>query len=436
MNFWMRKDGRKQERKLNGIVTIHSSALQSAIIQRLSTAIRITAESGWMGGRFITILSHKPALFANGRTAAEIPEIQNPLDSCRWWDYPVVVARVLIQSRPEQLAERLREMVSRRELADPLPPIRAWCRTLGVGHGTLEAALRILRREGVVRVIPRGGSRIVRAKALRAHPERPRVIRWLFFGRDYPDLSHSAEVLGRMRQRLLDQDIDLSFEACDTVRLKAVHRRGPQPKELLVLPSFPRKLQEMFAGFGRNVLLIGPPFPGVELPFISIDVRAAVRDAIRLVAGRGIRGVTLVMREGSRQTVREWMEGLEGETGRRIRGDVAYLPEGLMEQSEAASRLVSRLRAPHALVAVYTISATMLMTALARAGFRTPGEVEVIGVNTTPESVRACPVPVHYPYPLEAFTKAVCRVAARYFEEGGIPRLRKLIPLRVVTPSA
>jgi hypothetical protein len=75
------------------------------------------------------------------------------------------------------------------------------------------------------------------------------------------------------------------------------------------------------------------------------------------------------------------------------------------------------------------------MTALMAHGVKIPTEVEVIAMNTPMQAIRVFPLPTHYPFPLDAFGKAVCRAALHYFERGRLPSLRKRIPLEMADPA-
>jgi DNA-binding FadR family transcriptional regulator len=56
------------------------------------------------------------------------------------------------RSKPEQLADYLRQRIRRHELLEPLPNTRTWCQQLGVCRRTLQSALTKLSREGLLEV--------------------------------------------------------------------------------------------------------------------------------------------------------------------------------------------------------------------------------------------------------------------------------------------
>ena len=340
-----------------------------------------------------------------------------------------------LRTRAEQLVDHLRECIARGEVANPLPNTRDWSSKLGVARGTLEAALGILKREGLMQVRAREGTRL-RSLAVRskANP-RESIVRWIYYARDYADLS-KMQTIDTTSERLLLHGIRSISERCNMTRLEVIQRSGEFPHELLVLVSLRRRFQKMFEHFQKSALVVGHIFPGVSLPCLCIDVISAVRHATYMLARRGFRSMDVVMKEGSQTPFAEILREICTYSPRPIHGEIIKMPMGFNDQVRAAQRLAARCRAGHAIVAIYPIPANLLITALLQRGLRVPEQIEVVAVNTDLQSVRAVPVPTYYPYPVERFDKALCRIAVRYFEEGSVPPIRKLIPLTMVPTDA
>ena len=341
-----------------------------------------------------------------------------------------------LRSRAEQLADYLRGCIARGELREPLPNIRAWSAKLGVGLHTLETALRILHREGVVRILPRKGVQLLGASGDSEQPPRARVVRWICYRRDFPDLSPVMDVLTPMADQLRDHDIGFSIEPCDATRLRLIHDRGESPHEMYLLTSLPQPFERMFADFKKSALIIGLPSAGISLPYLSVDVFPAVRHAVHMLARRGFRKVTLVVKSGTSQPIAESLHRYCAETHPPMQAEVVIMPMELTDQVAAAGRFAARIRERVGIIAIYSIPASVLMTALMARGVKVPDDVEIVAVNTTLQAVRVFPLPAYYPFPLATFAKAVCKAALHYFERGRLPALRKTIPLEMVSPSA
>src|ERR1051326_1711323 len=340
-----------------------------------------------------------------------------------------------LRSKAEHLADHLREAIALGKLVEPLPNLRDWSASLGVAHGTLEGALRILKQEGLVRTRPRKGIHIMHAAPRRPRLQEPPFVR-LIEGHNIKmkDVPTVMQILGGIALKLSTRGIRLGVEVYNDARLKTLHQQGKRPSELLVFRALPRRYQEMFSDFQRSVLLIGEPFPGIELPFISMDVVSAIRHAAFLLARRGFDRIALVINESSRQPIDKEFTRICAAAPRPAHGEVIRLPDELYAQNVAAQKLAARVTTRHGLIVISPIHAGLLMMTVASRGWKLGEDVEVIQMNATPQEIRTYPIPIHYPYPLEKFSKALCQAAIRYFEQGTLPPLRKMIPLEMVSP--
>lgn len=340
----------------------------------------------------------------------------------------------LIRSKVEQLVDHLRGSIERGEVVEPLPNIVAWSEQLGVSHGTLEKAIVILKRQGLIVTRPRKGIHLAGRTAPRPALQQAPVVRWIAYGRRYKDMSTLAEIFGAISERLGARGIRFSLEMCDAVRLKAIHRQGPRAHELLLLPSLPREFQALF-NRQKNVLLLGPPFEGIRLPSILTDAMAAIRHATNRLAQRGFQAVSLLVNKGANEPIETMFQPICAAAPRPVRGEVIRVPEELSEQVVAVQRLAARLVPGHALIALSPVPPAMVMMAAMKRGLRVPEQVEVVSVCATSYEIRTLPVPVYYPYPLEKLSKEVADMAVRYFEQGTVPLVQKRILIEMVEPS-
>ncbi len=344
-----------------------------------------------------------------------------------------------LRYKSEHLADHLRGAIVQGRLVEPLPTLRDWSSQLGVSPDTLQAALRILKREGWVGSRPRQGFYLARKPFRRVRLQRPPVVRWILYGRHHTYNPVTTETVSILSQRLAAHRIALQVETCDDARLAAIHKEGPRPHELLGLPNYlPPKYLRCFAEW-QNALLIGEPLRGIRLPYIASDVFSAIRHATFVLCRRGFERISLVNLKGSRG-VDEWREILQREfqricaiAPRPVQGEVIWLPNETSEQYPAVQRLAKRIRSRHGFVTNAPVSPGLLMMALMHRGLKIPAEVEVVAVNCTPQQTLTFPRMTHYPYPFEPHSKAVCHAADHYFEQGALPALHKVIPLTMVS---
>jgi DNA-binding LacI/PurR family transcriptional regulator len=339
-----------------------------------------------------------------------------------------------LRSRVEHLADHLRGCIARGELPEKLPPIREWSARLGVSHGTLEEALRILKRDGLVRSRPGRGFELV-AQAARARPfAHARLVRAVVYSGIYPKVPTWMEVLGPISQQMESKGIRFSLEICSANRLRAILAEGENPNVLLLLVWLPPPWLKRFASFRRSALLLAQPAADIRLPFIGIDLIPALRHATWRLAQRGFKKVSLLMNPGARKFVEEEFLRICATAPRPVAGEVGRLPDELYAQTRAAEQLAARVKEGQGLIVCTPISPALLQTAVLRRGWAVPEQVEVVAVTVFAMDIRTVPVPVHYPYPVDKLAQAVSRAAVHYFEQGTLPPLRKLIPLEVVVP--
>jgi DNA-binding LacI/PurR family transcriptional regulator len=341
-----------------------------------------------------------------------------------------------LRSRADQLADYLRGCIARGEIAEPLPGIREWSGRLGVGHGTLQEALRILGREGVVSISARTRVRLLPSAATPKSHQRERIVRWVYIGKHAPDSSVWSELFMAISERLREHDIQLVPDRCDAARLRAIQQRGEQPDEMLLLISLRHPQQRWFADFRRSVLLVALPAPGIRLPYVWNDAEGAILHAIRELVRRGFSRICLVTEEHPHVGDTErWFLHTCTDFKPPLRGELVRLPVEVARQQTAAAKFARRIARKTGILVIYPIPATVLTSAFLAYGIDMPRQVEVVAINTMKHAVRMVPPPMYYPYPVEAFARVVARAAIQYFQRGTVPRLRKHIPLEVVRPS-
>jgi DNA-binding LacI/PurR family transcriptional regulator len=340
-----------------------------------------------------------------------------------------------LRSRAEQVADHLRACLARGDLREPLPSSREWSQRLGVGHRTLEAALGILAREGVVSVTPRQGVRLTRPPSASAPLVGARVVRWVC--KSTQDTSVWAEMYVALSERLSEEDIHLAIERCTAGRLRALRDAGERPDQMLLLASLGERDQHWFGGFGKSALLIDLPAPGVRLPWVWNDAESAIVHAVGHLVARGFPRVVLIMPDDPHGSpVAEPFNEACARAHPPVQADWLRLPQAPDEQHAVAERFADRVRGRVGLVMVYPCPPSILMTALLRRGVDVPGQVELTVVNSMAESAQVSPAPVCYPFPVAALARVIARAARQYFHSGRLPRMAKRIPMQVVFPRS
>lgn len=344
-------------------------------------------------------------------------------------------------SRAEQVADHLRGCIARGELAEPLPSTRAWCETIGVSRNTLKTALKILQRDGLLRIEPRkpiriqGGRRAVTAE--KTHPQQ--VVRVIYYRRDYPDRS-LMETYPDLAERLHAHDIHATLEGCTHARIRSISRQPLPPHELLLLASLPVKYHRYFAHMARNAMILGHAGPSSPLPYLTVDLAGCVRHAAQLLMRQGHSRISFLINRGSSQGVLDAIAMFERTCAtwsrQPITADTVRMRLEFEAHQTAARRFAARIHARHGVIVMQPVSLSMVMTALLERGVEIPGRAQVIALMTNPESIKVCPTPPHYPFPMRSYVRQLTEAVQHYFETGALPRVRRVIPVELVPAGA
>jgi DNA-binding LacI/PurR family transcriptional regulator len=340
-----------------------------------------------------------------------------------------------LRSKAEQLAAHLRECIQRGEVVEPLLGIRAWSLKLGVSRRTLQEALWILGREGLIS-IGRQGIRLLDKP--RAVSESTRRVRLLFYGPEIPNLHYDLEWIEACSERLHLHGIQFGIERCNAARLLAIASGEGHRNELLFLSSPPARYQKRFEESRKPAVLLGRAAPGVALPFLTVDQQAAIRHGTQLLLRRGFNRVTLVVNKtsspGNQADVDMFRAVCAAWAHQPIAAETVLLPLDAPSLTDAARRLAARASGRGGFVVVAPVPIGLIMTALMNQGIEVGRQAEMVSVFHAVESVKLCPPPHHYPYPLTRLVKELSEIALHYFEMGVVPSIHKTLAPELARP--
>jgi DNA-binding LacI/PurR family transcriptional regulator/DNA-binding transcriptional regulator YhcF (GntR family) len=340
-------------------------------------------------------------------------------------------------SRSEQLAHYLRDCIARRELTEPLPGTRDWCEAVGVSRNTLKQALKILQREGWLRIEPRRPIRIQRQPR---SPKKPTsaiqpVVRVIYYRQYYS--SHSrVEFYPALVERLHPHDIRVTLEGCSHARIRELARQPASPNELLFLASLPSAWYRYFDHMTCNAMILGHPNPASPLSYATMDIEGGVRHATQLLLRSGLSRVSLLITRGFSQGLLEAIRMFQRTCAewphQPVEARTVSMRYGFEEQRADTRRFAASVRAPQGILVWKPVSLSLVMTALLERGIGIPRPARVVALMTDPDSTQVCPTPPHYPFPMRAYIRQVAQAALHYFETGSVPRLRAVLPVELV----
>jgi len=348
---------------------------------------------------------------------------------------PLVPVR---QSLPALAAASLREQIRQGRWRDWLPGERRLSGELRVSRGTVRAALGILAREQVVRGVSSRGHRVLPRRARGTGAARATVIGLLSPEPLETRRPYFALLVAHLREAAAARGWSLQRHA-------GASYFGPQAEAHLtrltaqagcrawVLFQSTLEVQAWFGTRGLPAILSGHPYPGVRLPSLDVDQRAAGRHAGLLLARRGHRHVALLASRKRLPGLVEGEAGFEvgfragaGEAGRLARVPCDADPAAL---AAAVHRCLAGRPRPTAVVVETPNQYLTVFSVAAALGLAVPRDLSLLSRLDDPFLAHVRPEPARYRADPAATAKAMMTVLARLATGEPVPSGgRKMVP--------
>jgi DNA-binding LacI/PurR family transcriptional regulator len=343
-----------------------------------------------------------------------------------------MIARPQRQSLERQTVLTLQQEIEKGTWSDLLPSERSLCEILQISRHTLRAALRHLRRTGLIRSEHGVGNRIVgNGKTSGASPLAsqdvgllvsgpiddllPKHILWIdelramlgefgcrvhiFHGRKY-----ALRNPNRVLQRLLNQH---------------AHRCW-----ILLLSS--EEVQRWFERQQLPCVVAGTIYTGIDLPYCDLDQRAVCRHAAGVLLGRGHRQMALVIqksrRAGDLASEAGFAEGIRRSTHADTEVMIGYHDATAAGIVATVRRLMQRRPAPTALLVNNPFHYLTVVGTLARLGHRVPEDVSVVSRDGEPYFRYLIPAPTHYSIDPRMFARALLEPVLQLLQSGTVAK--------------
>ena len=197
----------------------------------------------------------------------------------------------------KQVLEILRQNLRDGLWPEFMPSERILADELQVSRPTVRAALKVLHREGVIRISQGKQTRVV--KRHRANAADPKIVTLLT-----PLPLHSITgsillVINELRRHLQDAGYRLKLQS--DMRLNDRNSRASLEKQVLqsvnsvwILLHQRLAVQQFFADRGLLTIAFGSTYKNVDIPSFDVDFRAVCRHAAGLLLRRGHRSIGFV----------------------------------------------------------------------------------------------------------------------------------------------
>lgn len=342
-----------------------------------------------------------------------------------------------LSNKAEHLAAHLRKAIAQGTLLSPLPSLREWSSTLSVSTSTLQAALKILKREGLIASRSRSGYYLVKKRPNRRSTASP-VVRWIWHDPKHRGQPPAPELLTNLGKKLASQGIGLNIERCDANRIQAIRRAGSRPDELLLFSTLSTEQQRHFHSL-PNTLLLGLPHPDAPLPYISSDIFPAIRHACYKLCRSGCQKVDLLHIVGRRlpesiERIAIEFQHICQQAPHPMEGRVIWLPSDPVEQIPLLRKMIPDFSQRHGLIINAPLSPSLVIMVLSHFGVKIPEQVTLLPVNVLPGQMVVFPPLAYYPYPLERICSLISKSANHYFSTGKLPILQHKIALTLIEP--
>lgn len=344
------------------------------------------------------------------------------------------MTKQLPKSKFVQLADIMRERIASGEWTHALPPERFLAEEFLVSRTTLRRALAILTDEKLLLpVVSRRGQRLIQAAAPRRVGRGLKRVCILT-----PTLHGSPQLieqLGVMRLLLGNAGIAVDVDEAGLLidqqdpssTLSRILRR--HANSIWVLHKMPEQVQRWFERERLPTVVFGSVFPGVSLPGVDLDFRAAARHATGLLLARGCRHLVLLVHRTPLAGDSKTVEAVTGELTRHglpaprvLRHD-----SNRMRLMDALDReIVARLGECDALIIANDHHLLTALPHLMRRGVRIPEDISLIHLSNDPAVERLSPLPYRYEPGSLRVRRLVAAVKTLF--DGGSPKSSLLIP--------
>jgi DNA-binding LacI/PurR family transcriptional regulator len=346
----------------------------------------------------------------------------------------------LVLKRPSLVSEAtaaLRKTLKSDLWSEYLPGERDLSSQLHVSRQTLRAALKQLRREGLVQVEPGRRRRILRHSDP-SPQQRPqsKVVCMLS-----PLPLHSLRpfdifLVDNIREHLAEEGYQLELHVSHRFyskhpfkALESLVHQKPIAAYILFLATL--QIQRWFLERGLPVCVAGSSYPEIELPAVDIDHRAVCRHAVGTFFSKGCRNIVLLIedirRAGDEESRTGFLEAaniLHGVPRQAIIAEHDGTSAGICAKLDS---LLNAQKPPDAFLVANSAHVLTVIGHLLRQGVRLPGQVHLISRDDDSFFKYVVPTVARYRSPPALFARKLSRIVVQLAHGTNVPARNTLL---------
>lgn len=356
---------------------------------------------------------------------------------------PVIPKRV---SLVRQTTDILKREISKHTWEQWLPSERSLSQSLKISRPTLRSALKHLQADGIIEAVQGVGNRIAPDKRDNARIQLVHKVHLL--------CPNPMDRIRLQANRWTDELRNLLFQT--GTRLMAHHgqqylRSNPDaalehlvaqhPDGCWILAHSTPQIQAWFRARSIPCLVAGYTHPGIDLPFVSIDMEATCRSAVGVFVDSGHHSIGFVQMKSAR--ARDLRSAVGFETGiatsspSGVTGRLVYHDGGLESTVDAIRDLLHAGTPATAILTGTALSYATVATYLMQQGLRIPDDVSLISREYEPFLDALVPHPSCYVFDPLRFGRLVHAKVTDILEgTSNIPDEQHLLPVYRAGQSA
>lgn len=328
-----------------------------------------------------------------------------------------------------QVADSLRAAIADGVWKQELPAERLLCEKLAVSRSVLREALHLLREEGLLRIVPRYPTQIIRRKTGTGSRKLRRICLLSF--ESYEEFSLSVMDELRRRLHLFDHELEFVYDR------RLLHRKQPDrllsslaahyEGDLWILSSVSAPVQSWFQQRNIPTVILGDVFPGIRLPSVDYNIAAMARHAAGALLGLGHRHIVFFTRQGDKagdiimeQVFRETLEVSRSRIAYRTVRHTGSVDE---IRSQIRRLMTEPAQRPTALFINHSADVLPVFSTLLLQQVRIPEEISLLARTVRPHIYRMVPRPSHYRFDAQEMAAKLVQLIESPSSGGGRIRI-------------